>query len=123
MKKRGELNRRFGLGALRARCHNSPLRAVLGAGAAQNHRELLEVADHNPNQVLLVRAPRRKAYLDRWKALPEELFTAYELARPRSTARGSAGEPRAAHGGGGSSGSDAAGQRFLARSTDAAGAD
>jgi hypothetical protein len=66
------------LGALRARCRNSPLRAILDAGAAQNHGEMLEVADRNPNQVLLVRAPRRKAYLDRWKALPEELFTAYD---------------------------------------------
>jgi hypothetical protein len=67
------------LGALRARCRTSCLlRAVLDAGAAQSHREMLEVADHAPNQVLLVRAPRRKAYLDRWKALPEELFTAYD---------------------------------------------
>lgn len=66
------------LGALRARCRNSPLRAVLDAGAAQNHREMLEVADRTPNQVLLVRAPRRKAYLERWKALPEESFSAYE---------------------------------------------
>jgi hypothetical protein len=66
------------LGALRARCRNSPLRAILDAGAAQNHRELLEVADRNPNQVLLVRAPRRQAYLDRWKALPEERFAAYD---------------------------------------------
>jgi hypothetical protein len=66
------------LGALRARCRDGLLRAVLDAGAAQNHREMLEVADQNPNQVLLVRAPRRKAYLERWKALPEELFTAYD---------------------------------------------
>jgi hypothetical protein len=66
------------LGALRARCRDGLLRAVLDAGAAQSHRELLEVADHNPNQVLLVRVPRRKAYLDRWKALPEERFTAYD---------------------------------------------
>jgi hypothetical protein len=67
------------LGAVRARCRTSCLlRAVLDAGAAQNHRQLLEVADHDPNQVLLVRAPRRKAYLERWKALPEELFTAYD---------------------------------------------
>jgi len=50
------------LGTLRARCRNSPLRAVLDAGAAQNHHEMLEVADRNPNQVLLVHAPRRKAY-------------------------------------------------------------
>jgi hypothetical protein len=67
------------LAAVRARCRTSCLlRAVLDAGAAQSHRELLEVADHDPYQVLLVRAPRRKAYLDRWKALPEERFTAYD---------------------------------------------
>jgi hypothetical protein len=66
------------LGALRARCRRRPLRAVLDAGAAQNHREMLKVADQKPPRVLLVRAPRRKAYLDRWKALPEELFTAYD---------------------------------------------
>jgi hypothetical protein len=34
--------------------------------------------DHNPNQVLLARTPRRTAYLKHWKALPESLFTAYE---------------------------------------------
>lgn len=66
------------LGALRACCRDGLLRAVLDAGAAQSHRELLEVADHNHNQVLLVRVPRRKAYLDCWKALPEERFTAYD---------------------------------------------
>jgi hypothetical protein len=66
------------LRALRARCRRNSLRVVLDAGAAHNHRELLAVADQNPDQVLLVRTPRRPAYLKSWKALPEELFTSYE---------------------------------------------
>lgn len=65
------------LGALRARCRFTALRVVLDAGAAQNHRELLALADQHPNQVLLVRAPRRSAYVQRWKALPEQRFTAF----------------------------------------------
>ncbi len=66
------------LAALRARYRHIPLRVVLDAGAANNHRELLQVVDQNPNQVVLARTPRRTAYLKHWKALPEELFTAYE---------------------------------------------
>ncbi len=54
------------------------LRVVLDAGAAQNHRELLQLVDENDRHVLLVRAPRRKAYLDKWKALPLERFTTFE---------------------------------------------
>jgi hypothetical protein len=65
------------LRALRARCR-ARVRVVLDAGAAHNHRELLELADTLKNQVLLVRTPRRSAYLKRWKALPEHLFTSYE---------------------------------------------
>jgi hypothetical protein len=65
------------LSALRARCR-ALVRVVLDAGAAHNHRELLELADKLQHQVLLVRAPRRSAYLKRWKALPEHLFTSYE---------------------------------------------
>jgi hypothetical protein len=66
------------LSALRTRARTNPLRVVLDAGAAQNHRELLELADKLPNQVLLVRTPRRSAYVKKWKALPEQLFTTYE---------------------------------------------
>jgi hypothetical protein len=66
------------LGALRARCRRQPLRVLLDAGAAHSHRELLALADQHPNQVLLVRAPRRTSYLERWKALPEQSFTSYE---------------------------------------------
>ncbi|HYH96878.1 hypothetical protein [Hyalangium sp.] len=63
------------LAALRTRYRRTPLRVVLDAGAANNHRELLQVVDQNPNQVLLARTPRRTAYLKHWKALPEKLFT------------------------------------------------
>ncbi len=66
------------LSALRARCRFTPVRVVLDAGAAHNHRELLEVADTLHNQVLLVRTPRRSAYLKKWQALPEHLFTCHE---------------------------------------------
>lgn len=66
------------LAALRARYPRTALRVVLDAGAAQSHRELLQVVDQNPNQVVLVRTPRRPSYLKHWKALPEKLFTPYE---------------------------------------------
>jgi hypothetical protein len=65
------------LSALRSRCR-ARVRVVLDAGAAHSHRELLELADKLQNQVLLVRTPRRSAYLNRWKALPEHLFSSYE---------------------------------------------
>jgi hypothetical protein len=65
------------LGGLRARSR-SPMRVVLDAGAAQSHADLLRVADQNPNQVLLVRAPRRQAYLARWAALPTSAFSAHD---------------------------------------------
>jgi hypothetical protein len=66
------------LAALRKRNPSDRLRVVLDAGAAQNHREMLKLADENHNQVLLVRTPRRTAYLNRWKALPEARFTHYD---------------------------------------------
>ena len=66
------------LAALRARYPRTALRVVLDAGAANNHRELLQVVDQNPNQVLLARTPRRTSYLKHWKALPEKHFTAYQ---------------------------------------------
>jgi hypothetical protein len=66
------------LGALRARFPKSLARVVLDAGAAHNHSELFELADKYPRQVLLVRAPRRSAYLKEWQKLPDTLFTSYE---------------------------------------------
>jgi hypothetical protein len=46
--------------------------------STHNHRELLELADKYPRQVLLVRAPRRRAYRKQWQQLPATLFTSYE---------------------------------------------
>jgi hypothetical protein len=66
------------LEAMRRRVRRGRLRVVLDAGAAQSHRELLKLVDENHRHVLLVRAPRRKAYLDRWKAFPLEHFTRLE---------------------------------------------
>lgn len=68
------------LAAMRRRARRSRIRAVLDAGAAQSHRELLKLADENHRHVLLVRTPRRKAYLERWKAMPIESFIRLEEA-------------------------------------------
>lgn len=66
------------LATLRRKHRSAQLRVVLDAGAAQSHREMLKLADENHNQVLLVRAPRRAGYVDRWKALSEDLFAHYD---------------------------------------------
>jgi hypothetical protein len=66
------------LTAMRRRLRRGRLRVVLDAGAAQSHRELFELVDENRGHALLVRAPRRKAYLARWKAIPTERFARYE---------------------------------------------
>lgn len=66
------------LSDVRARHPSGLLRVILDAGAALSNRELLEVADQNPDQVLLVRTPRRPAYVKKWNSLPKELFIAYE---------------------------------------------
>src|SRR5262249_15648633 len=65
------------LTAIRRRGRKRRLRVVREAGAAQSHQELLKWVDENHRHVLLVRAPRRKAYLDKWKALPVERFAPY----------------------------------------------
>ena len=65
------------LHTLRRRVRSGQLRTVLDAGAAQNHRELLKLVDENRRHVLLVRAPRRTAYLSRWKALSKSSFRSY----------------------------------------------
>jgi hypothetical protein len=62
------------LAALRDRVRRKRLRVVLDAGAAHSHSEMLKLVDDNPRHVFLVRAPRRKAYLDRWKAFPKAQF-------------------------------------------------
>jgi hypothetical protein len=65
------------LGPLRRRARGRQVRTVLDAGAAQNHRELLKLVDENHRHVLLVRTPRRTAYIERWKALPQQRFVLY----------------------------------------------
>jgi hypothetical protein len=66
------------LQSLRRRVPRGQLRVVLDAGAAQRHRELLELVDDNKDHVLLVRAPRYPAYRKRWAAIPTAAFTRLE---------------------------------------------
>jgi hypothetical protein len=66
------------LATLRRKIPRGQLRVVLDAGAAQSHRELLELADDNKGHVLLVRTPRRPAYRRHWQSLPEASFARYE---------------------------------------------
>jgi hypothetical protein len=66
------------LKVLRRQVPRGQMRVVLDAGAAQHHRELLELVDDNERHVLLVRTPRRPAYRKRWLSLPEHSFTRYE---------------------------------------------
>lgn len=61
--------------SLRKRRRSAKLRVVLDAGAAQSHSEMLKLVDDNPKQVFLIRTPRRAAYVERWKAIPEQRFT------------------------------------------------
>lgn len=72
--------------ALKRRTGSSMLRIILDAGAAQNHRELLDLVDQNRGHVLLVRAPRRSAYLEHWKALPPDSFVPYDEPGPYTKA-------------------------------------
>ena len=78
------------LSTLRRRLAGTSLRLVLDAGAAHNHRELLELVDANRRHVFLIRAPRRKPYRERWEAMPKSLFQhhlepgRYKTAAPKS---------------------------------------
>lgn len=58
------------LPSLRRRARGSQLRIILDAGAANNHDELLSLAD-SPRQVTLVRAPRRPSYRKLWARIPK----------------------------------------------------
>jgi hypothetical protein len=62
---------------LRRRAGGALIRLLLDAGAAKNHDELLEIADH-PRQVTIVRTPRRKVYREAWAALPDSAWTRLE---------------------------------------------
>jgi hypothetical protein len=57
------------LPSLRRRARGSQLRIILDAGAANNHDELLDLADA-PRQVTLVRVPRRTSYRKSWARIP-----------------------------------------------------
>ena len=69
------------LSGMRRRVRSSQhLRVVLDAGAAQNHRQLLKLVDENHRHVLLVRTPRRGAYMKKWQAIPASRFTKHNDA-------------------------------------------
>ena len=70
---------------LRRRLRGQTLRVILDAGAAQNHDELLKVACH-PNQVTIVRVPRRRAYRTAWEKLPSTAWERLEEPGPYKAA-------------------------------------
>lgn len=69
------------LATLRRRARGAPLRVILDAGAAQDHKALLDLA-LRPRQVTLVRVPRRPAYRKAWQALPASAWTHLEEPGP-----------------------------------------
>jgi hypothetical protein len=75
-----EVARRL-LPTLRRRARGAELRVVLDAGAAQDHESLLRLVDH-PNQVTIVRVPRRQPYRQAWEKLPAEQWTRWEEPGP-----------------------------------------
>lgn len=66
---------------IRPRARGASVRTLLDAGAAANHTQLLALA-HRPNQVTIVRAPRRPAYRKRWAAIPKDQWARYEEPGP-----------------------------------------
>lgn len=69
------------LPSLRRRARGSVLRVILDAGAATDHESLLRLVDH-PNQVTIVRVPRRPRYRRSWEKLPQEQWTRIEETGP-----------------------------------------
>ena len=63
-----ELHRRVDIGQLRL---------ILDAGAATSNEDLGRL-DRFRSDVFIIRAPRRKGYVQAWKRLPRESFTRYE---------------------------------------------
>jgi hypothetical protein len=61
----------------RRKARGAQLRLILDAGAASNHSQVLALATH-PNQVTLVRTPRRPTYRKAWRALPPSSWTRIE---------------------------------------------
>jgi hypothetical protein len=73
------------LDRIRPRARGATIRTILDAGAAVNHARLLALADH-PNQVTIVRTPRRAAYRMSWAAIPLDQWVQYEEAGPYKAA-------------------------------------
>ena len=71
---------------LRDRVRLRQLRVIIDAAAAATNDGLLRL-DRFHKTVFLIRAPRRRAYADRWKRLPHEAFTHYEEPGPYVSAK------------------------------------
>jgi hypothetical protein len=69
------------LAKMRRRTRGATLRVILDAGAAHSYNELLDLVSR-PQQVTLVRVPRRPAYRAAWNALPAEVWTPLEEPGP-----------------------------------------
>jgi len=69
------------LRGLRRRARPRRLRMILDAGAASSHEGLRRL-DRFTKTTLIIRTPRRPAYLKAWKRLPRDSFTPYEEPGP-----------------------------------------
>jgi hypothetical protein len=74
------------LRAVRARTHPRQIRRILDAAAAKDHASLRRF-DRCRKTVFLIRAPRRPAYLKRWKRLPREAFRCVDEPGPYRAAK------------------------------------
>src|SRR6185437_10589492 len=63
--------------ALRHRVQLQQLRVIIDAAASASHEGLRRL-DRFRKTVFLIRAPRRRAYVNAWKRLPREAFTHHE---------------------------------------------
>jgi len=59
---------------LRRRCRGARLRVYLDAGASKDDRAVAALLRETPGVTVLVRAPRRRNLLQRWRALPAAAF-------------------------------------------------
>lgn len=69
------------LARFRKRVRGAEVRVILDAGAAENHEALVNLAS-KPNQVTVVRTPRRPAYREAWKRIPKDAWADLEEAGP-----------------------------------------
>ena len=67
------------LPSLRRRARGADSWVILDAGAAHNHDELFDLADHG-RQVTVVRAPRRPSYRKMWARIPNDQWQRFEEA-------------------------------------------